>query len=124
MKRTGIRCCGAMVWAVVMFVACGFAQARGIVEISFGNPIIVSQSPPGQIASGPWLFPTIEQLPDGRLHAMYILDLDSHASHGLPLGHAVSSDNGNSWTVLPVDDNEFLITSNGVPINIFSSCWP
>jgi hypothetical protein len=59
--------------------------------------MVVSQGPTGLTHWGPWQFPSVERLADGRLHVSFHIEADSATAYGLPVGHAVSSDNGHTW---------------------------
>ena len=72
-------------------------------KITLGDPVVVSRAPVGLTHWGPWQFPTsIERLADGRLHLEYHAELDAAAAYGLPTSHALSSDNGETWSLLKV----------------------
>jgi len=45
---------------------------------------------------GPWQFPAIDRLPDGRLHVWFSSGLNSAVDYGKE-AHFVSSDEGKSW---------------------------
>ena len=67
------------------------------VHVSLGEPVVVAQAPESVRHWGPYQFPFLERLPDGRIHACYHVEADSALSYGLPVGHAVSGDEGRSW---------------------------
>lgn len=71
-------------------------------RIILGAPVVVSQSPPEVRDWGPWQFPIIERLGDGRLHLAHHIQRDSAQDYGLPVAHFVSPDDGASW--LPLND--------------------
>jgi len=58
---------------------------------------VVSQASPDVPGWGPWPFPPIERLGNGRPHVSYHIEADSATAYGLPRGHAVSADNGPTW---------------------------
>jgi hypothetical protein len=62
-----------------------------------GQPTVVSRGPEGLTRWGPWQFPAIERLADGRLHVSYHVQADSAKAYGLTKGHAVSADGGQTW---------------------------
>lgn len=66
-------------------------------RLVLGQPVVVSQGPTDIKNWGPWQFPSLERLGDGRLHISYHIEADSATAYGLPVGHAVSSDNGKTW---------------------------
>ena len=45
---------------------------------------------------GPWQFPAIDHLPDGRLHVWFSSGLDSAVDYGKE-AHFVSGDGGQTW---------------------------
>jgi hypothetical protein len=67
-------------------------------HVVLGPPTVVSQAPAGLKHWGPWQFPAIERLAGGQLHASFHVQADSAKAYGLPVGHAVSDDNGQSWS--------------------------
>lgn len=67
------------------------------VTVSLGDPFVVAQAPPEVTGWGPYQFPRVERLADGALHVAYHIEADSATAYGLPLGHAVSRDEGRSW---------------------------
>lgn len=73
-------------------------QKSAKVGLSIGEPVIVAQAPPEVKDWGQYQFPTVERLADGALHVEYSLELDSATSYGLPGGHAISRDEGQTWT--------------------------
>lgn len=71
------------------------------VKIELGEPVVVARGPVGEKRWGYWQFPRIERLADGRLHASWSITADSAKSYGNKLSaHAVSSDQGKSWTAI------------------------
>lgn len=83
-------------------------------HISFSEPSVVSQAPQDVTRWGPWQFPYIERLSDGRLHVRYHIAADSATAYGLPNGHAVSSDQGQTWeTVQSIDAPGGLLLPSG-----------
>jgi hypothetical protein len=83
-------------------------------KLSISEPVVVSRGPVGLKHWGPWQFPAIERLADGRLHISYHIEADSATAYGLPVGHAVSSDNGKTWQPLDgVPANGGLLLANG-----------
>jgi hypothetical protein len=69
-------------------------------KISLNDPIIVSQAPPDLKSWGPWQFPLLQRLEDGRLLLEYHREEDSAKAYGLPAGQAVSDDDGANWQEL------------------------
>lgn len=76
-------------------------------SIKLGNPVVIAQSEPlpkDQDNWGPFQFPAIERMADGRLHAEYHIRKDSAKAYGMSKGHAVSADEGKTWS--PIDENQ------------------
>ncbi len=65
--------------------------------LRLGDPVVVAQAAPEVTAWGPYQFPRLEKLADGCLHVAYHIEADSATAYGLPMGHAVSADEGQSW---------------------------
>lgn len=70
-------------------------------KILLHDPVIVSQSPPELRGWGPWQFPLLIPLADGRLLLEYHREADSAQAYGLPAGQCVSADGGASWQEIP-----------------------
>ena len=66
-------------------------------KIRLHDPVIVSQAPPAVREWGPWQFPLLLRLADGRLLLEYHREADSARAYGLPAGQAVSADGGATW---------------------------
>lgn len=79
------------------------AQDMRAPQITLGAPVVVSQAPVGMRDWGPWQFPFIQRLADGRLQIGYWLGADSATAYGDPPGVAISADNGNTWKVESMD---------------------
>jgi len=60
---------------------------------------------------GPWQFPGLERLADGRVHLTYHVEADSATAYGKPVGHAYSRDAGRTWTLAkePEGDGGLLL---------------
>ena len=83
-------------------------------QIALGEPVMVHQAPLDVKRWGPWQFPHIERLVDGRLHIEYHIEADSVTAYGLPSGHAFSSDDGKTWEVAKdMDATGGLLLLNG-----------
>ncbi len=76
---------------------------------------IVAQAPPDLQGWGPYQFPRVERLADGALHVVFHLHADSATAYGLPNGHALSQDEGQSWQELitPPSSPGGLLLPNG-----------
>jgi hypothetical protein len=79
----------------------GAAEKAGEVKVILHDPVIVSQAPEDVKGWGPWQFPMIERLEDGRLMVEFNRGADSATAYGLPMGQAVSSDDGATWSEVP-----------------------
>lgn len=66
-------------------------------RLSISDPVIVAQATPEISSWGPYQFPWVERLADGALHITFHLHADSATSYGLPNGHVISRDEGQSW---------------------------
>ena len=66
-------------------------------QITLGEPILISQSPAELKRWGPWQFPHLERLADGRIHLEFNIEADSATAYGLPTAHALSADDGRTW---------------------------
>ena len=70
-------------------------------KIILKDPVVASQAPPDIRNWGPWQFPLLQRLEDGRLLLEYHREADSATAYGLPMGQAVSEDDGASWRDVP-----------------------
>ena len=70
-------------------------------RLVLSQPVVVSRGPVGLKHWGPWQFPAIERLGDGTLHVSFHVEADSAKAYGLPVGHAVSADGGQTWQIVP-----------------------
>ena len=66
-------------------------------QITLGEPVLISQAPADLKRWGPWQFPHLERLADGRIHLEFSVQADSATSYGLPSMHALSADDGRTW---------------------------
>jgi hypothetical protein len=71
------------------------------VMIILHDPVVVSQAPVGLKEWGPWQFPLVERLDDGRLLVNFNKEADSATAYGSPMGQAVSADEGATWREVP-----------------------
>jgi hypothetical protein len=69
--------------------------------IDLGEPVIVAQAAANFTDWGPYQFPGLVRLPDGRIQLSFQVEADSATSYGLPPARAISSDEGQTWTLLP-----------------------
>ena len=61
------------------------------------EPVVVSRAPDGVKPWGPWQFPALSRMPDGRLALGYHVEDDSATAYGKPRGLALSDDDGQTW---------------------------
>lgn len=71
------------------------------VRIVLSAPVTIVQAPAETRHWGPYQFPGLERLPDGRIRVGCQVGADSATAVGLPPLQAVSADEGQTWTVLP-----------------------
>jgi len=82
--------------------------------VVLGEPVVVSRAPASVGGWGPWQFPSLERLADGRIHLGYHIEADSAAAYGKPIGHAYSKDDGLTWTTAKEPEGDGgLLLSNG-----------
>ena len=83
-------------------------------QITLGEPVLVSQAPVEVKKWGPWQFPHLERLADGRIHLEHNVEADSVTAYGLPTRHALSADDGGTWqAVAGRDARGGLLLPNG-----------
>ena len=70
-------------------------------KIHLHDPVIVSQAPPELRSWGPWQFPLLTPLGDGRLLLEFHREADSAQAYGLPVGQSISADGGATWQEVP-----------------------
>ena len=73
-------------------------------QITLGEPVLVSQAPVEVKKWGPWQFPHLERLADGRIHLEHNVEADSVTAYGLPTRHALSADDGRTWEAVEGSD--------------------
>ena len=73
-------------------------------QITLGEPVLVHQAPLGLTRWGPWQFPHLERLADGRIHLEFHVEADSATAYGLPTEHALSADGGQTWQSTKEED--------------------
>jgi len=89
------------------------------VSVSLGDPVTVVQAPPEIRDWGPYQFPGLERLPDGRIRVACQVGADSATAVGLPPLQAVSADDGKSWTVLPLaKDTRGSVSCTQAPLSL------
>ena len=83
-------------------------------QIILGEPVLVHQAPVEVKEWGPWQFPHLERLADGRIHIEFHVEADSVTAYGLPTRHALSADDGGTWqAVADRDARGGLLLPNG-----------
>lgn len=65
------------------------------------EPVTVALAPADIRQWGPYQFPGLERLPDGRIRVSFHVEADSATAYGMPPACAVSADEGKTWTMLP-----------------------
>jgi hypothetical protein len=75
--------------------------SNNVVRIELSQPITVAMAPPKVQGWGPYQFPGLARLPDGRIQLSFQVEADSATAYGLPPLRAVSADEGKTWTLLP-----------------------
>lgn len=75
------------------------------VKLTFGEPVLVAMGPEYAKAGwGPYQFPNLKYLPDGRIALNYHVGHDDDESYGMENAWMVSEDNGSTWRAVPVAD--------------------
>lgn len=67
------------------------------VKLKIDDPIIAIMGPESTVGWGPFQFPEIRKIPDGKLVMRYHLCQDTEEEYGKEKGWLVSEDNGDSW---------------------------
>lgn len=96
---------------------------RSLLHVSVSDPVVVAQAAPEVRRWGHWQFPSVERLENGLLHVSYSIEDDSVTTYGMPVGHAVSENNGNSWRMLAPSlhvDGGGILLPNGDRLRTFS----
>lgn len=70
------------------------------VKLGLGKPVVVAQARPGMQKWGYCQFPAVERLPDGTIHVTYNNADDSPTAYGTEGKHAISQDEGKTFTLL------------------------
>ncbi len=78
----------------------GYARERSV-WLELGEPVTVALASPEVRGWGPYQFPGLARLPDGRIQVSYHVEADSATAYGLPPARAVASDEGHTWKLLP-----------------------
>lgn len=73
-------------------------------HVQLGKPVIIALAPPETREWRPYQFPGLARLPDGRIQLSFHVEANSATAYGLPPARAVSSDEGQSWQLLPRED--------------------
>ena len=76
---------------------------KDAIRIELAEPVTVALAPPDVRGWGPYQFPSLARLPDGRIQLSFHVEADSAAAYGLPPARAVSDDEGWTWLLLPRD---------------------
>lgn len=95
-------------------------------KVIFSEPTLVAMGPDSRTAYwGPYQFPTVWKLEDGRLVYTFSADADSEAAYNAEQGCRVSEDMGKTWKPARERDFRDLIgirAQNGDLVR-FESCW-
>lgn len=70
-------------------------------SIELAEPVTVTLAPPEIRQWGPYQFPNLARLPDGRIEVSFHMEADSATAYGLSPARAVSADQGKTWKLLP-----------------------
>ena len=98
-----------------MFELVASAEERKMTEhhrIQLSEPVTVTLAPPEVRGWGPYQFPCLIRLPDGRIRLTFHMEADSATAYGLPPGSAVSADEGRTWKMEPRGES-----SGGTPVS-------
>lgn len=71
------------------------------VSVELAEPTTVALAPPEIQQWGPYQFPGLARMPDGRILLSFHVEADSSTAYGLPPVCAVSEDEGQTWGLLP-----------------------
>ena len=71
------------------------------VNVELGQQVVVTLASPEIRHWGPYQFPGLARLPDGRIQVSFHVEADSATAYGLPPARAVSADEGRTWELLP-----------------------
>jgi hypothetical protein len=74
------------------------------IQITLGEPVTVALAPPEVRDWGPYQFPGLARLPDGRIQVSFHVEADSATAYGMPPACAVSANEGRTWTLLPREE--------------------
>ncbi len=69
-----------------------------MIKMDFSEPVVVAQAGPEVRHWGPYQFPLIQRLPDGRLAVGCHVEADSAVAYGKASAFCISSDEGETWT--------------------------
>ena len=75
--------------------------SKKLVRIELSQPVTVAMAPPEVQGWGPYQFPGLSRLPDGRIQVTFHVEADSAKAYGLPPARAISADDGKTWALLP-----------------------
>lgn len=74
-------------------------------QLIFGEPVVVAQGPTWEEAGwGPYQFPAIQSLPDGRIAVSYSAAQDRAEDYGKERGWSISADQGKTWQAVSPED--------------------
>ena len=82
-------------------------------HLTLGDPVVISQSPPEERRWGPWQFPMVTRLADGRILVNYSVGKDTASAYGTGKAQALSADEGATWQ--PLTEAEADALPGGFP---------
>ena len=74
-----------------------------MLRITLSEPVTVARAAPDVRGWGPFQFPGLARLPDGRIQLAFHAHDDSATAYGLQAVRAVSADDGRTWNMLSID---------------------
>ena len=102
-RRTALGRLAALVFGRVPVAGAEAAEPANP-RIELDKPVTVAMAPPEIHSWGPYQFPGLARLPDGRIQVSFHVEADSAKAYGLPPARALSADEGHSWTLLPREE--------------------
>jgi hypothetical protein len=76
-------------------------DSNQLVRVELSQPVTVALAPPEMQGWGPYQFPGLSRLPDGRIQVSFHVEADSAKAYGLPPARAISADDGRTWALPP-----------------------
>lgn len=89
--------------------------------MSFGivvdEPVLVCEGDLSKVGWGPFQFPRVYRISDGRIVATFDVCKDLMEDEGLPQGLKISSDKGQSWEDVNENEYEHIFSQTGLRLN-------